>query len=201
MKGYIKIRKKALAILNTKLPNNLYYHGAHHSINALQVCEGYLKHEKINGDRAKLLRIGILLHDIGFTVSYVNHENESVKIALKLMNDIGSSKEDIRIVKKLILATKLPQNPKSQLEKIICDVDLDYLGGDKYYEISNQLFKELKIFSRVDKIEKWNKIQLKFLESHKYHTNFAIHNRQPKKEKRIEELKLLIAINKKSFHL
>ena len=65
---------------------------------------------------------------------------------------------------------------------------------DKFMEIHDKrlsvllpLKSELKIFSRVDKIEKWNKIQLKFLEAHKYHTDFAIHNRQPKKEKRIEK--------------
>ena len=80
MKGYIKLRKEIIEILNSKLSSNLYYHGAHHSLNALRVCERYLKHEKIQGHQAKLLRIGILFHDIGFTVSYENHEIESVKM-------------------------------------------------------------------------------------------------------------------------
>jgi uncharacterized protein len=191
MKGYIKIRKKALSILNSKLSNKLFYHGSHHSINALKVCNQYLKYENINDHDAKLLRIGVLLHDIGFSVSYVNHEFESVKIAKQLMNEFGFSKEDFLIIKKLILVTKIPQNPKSKLEKIICDVDLDYLGTKQYYKISNLLLEELKVFSKIDSINNWNNIQLRFLENHKYHTNFAIKNRQHKKEERIKELKLL----------
>ena len=39
----------------------------------------------------------------------------------------------------------------------------------------------------------WDLAQIKFLETHKYHTDFAIRNRQPKKTKRIAELKNLIS--------
>lgn len=192
MKGYIKLRKEVLEILNSKLSKNLYYHGAHHSLNALSVCERYLRYEKIQGHMAKLLRIGVLLHDIGFTVSYENHEFESVKIAVKLMTKHGFSKKDIQIVKNLILATKIPQNPKTKLEQIICDVDLDYLGGNNYISISNQLFKELKIYSNPEILKDWNKNQLHFLQMHKYHTNFAKRFRKPRKEKIIKDIELLI---------
>ncbi len=34
----------------------------------------------------------------------------------------------------------------------------------------------------------WNKVQIQFLKNHKYHTDFAIKNRQPNKNKRFEEL-------------
>jgi hypothetical protein len=40
--------------------------------------------------------------------------------------------------------------------------------------------------------QEWNKIQIKFLEAHEYHTEFAKKNRKPNKEKRIEELKELV---------
>lgn len=198
MKGYIKLRKEVLEILNSKLSSNLYYHGAHHSLDALRVCERYLRYEKIKGHKAKLLRIGILLHDIGFTVSYENHEFESVKIAVKLMTKHDFSKKDIQIVKNLILATKTPQNPQTKLEQIICDVDLDYLGGDNYYPISNQLFEELKIYSKPEILKDWNKNQLHFLQSHKYHTNFANQFRTPRKEKIIKNLMNMYKLSAKS---
>ena len=92
----------------------------------------------------------------------------------------------------LILCTKIPQQPKTLLERIICDVDLDYLGRPDFYEISDQLFRELKALSVINNIDEWNKIQINFLEAHTYHTDFAIRNRQPNKEQRIKELKQLV---------
>ena len=192
MKGYILLRKKAFKILKSKLSDDLYYHGFQHTLDVLNNCNQYIKREKIDEYNAKLLRIGALLHDIGFTVSNVNHEDEGVKIAQKLMEDFGFSKKDFHIVKGLILATRIPQTPKNYLEKIICDADLDYLGRSDFYKISNYLFKELKAYSIIKNQKEWDLAQIKFLEAHKYHTDFALRNRQPKKEERIAELKNLI---------
>lgn len=192
MKGYIKLRKKALDDLNTKLSSKLSYHSVGHTLGALQTCELYLKHMKIDRYQAKLLRIGILFHDIGFTETIVEHEAKGAEIAAEMMSDLNFSKDDIQIVVGLILATKVPQQPHTVLEQIICDVDLDYLGRDDFYPIGNLLFKELKAYSLVTNLNDWNKIQIKFLENHEYHTDFAIKKRQPEKDKRIAELKKLI---------
>lgn len=192
MKGYIKLRKRALDDLNTKLSKKLHYHSIHHTKNALKTCELYLKHLNIDPYQAKLLRIGILFHDIGFTVSNVEHEERGAEIATEMMSELNFSKEDIKIVNGLIRSTKVPQKPKTVLEQIICDVDLDYLGRDDFYPISNLLYRELKAYSLVNNLNDWNKIQISFLEKHEYHTDFAINKRQPEKEKRIAELKTMI---------
>ncbi|MDA0973125.1 MAG: hypothetical protein O2867_05255 [Bacteroidetes bacterium] len=41
------------------------------------------------------------------------------------------------------MATKVPQEPKDHLARILCDADLDYLGGDDYDEIAGGLYQEL----------------------------------------------------------
>ena len=192
MKGYYILRKRILDILHTKLPQDLYYHGVHHTIDALKTCDLYLRHIKINKHQSQLLRLGILLHDIGFTKSTENHELKGIEIANSLLSEFNISKKDIDIINRLILSTKVPQQPNTLLERIICDIDLDYLGRDDYYEISDQLFRELQVYSGLEDRNEWNKLQVKFLESHRYHTDFAIKNRQPQKELRIQELKALI---------
>ena len=192
MKGYIKIRKKAFEILNSKLSQKLYYHGVHHTFDVLEVINQFIQREKIDNYTAKLLRIGALYHDIGFSISNIEHEKLGCEIAEKYMLAYGFSKKDIQIVKGLIMATRIPQTPKNHLEKIICDADLDYLGRSDFYKISNQLYKELKSFTKLDDSNTWNLIQIKFLEAHQYHTEFARKYRQPKKEKRINELKQLV---------
>jgi putative nucleotidyltransferase with HDIG domain len=193
MKGYILLRKKAFEILKSDLSDDLYYHGFQHTLDVLNVCNQYIRREKIDEYNAKLLRIGALLHDIGFTVSNNDHEERGVEIAQKLMEEFGFSKKDFNIVKGLILATRIPQTPKNYLEKIICDADLDYLGRSDFYKISNYLFKELKAYSIINSQKEWDMAQIKFLEAHKYHTDFALRNRQTKKEKRIAELKNILS--------
>lgn len=192
MTGYIKIRKKALDKLHSNLPDKLYYHGVHHTLKALRICELYIKAADIDRYQAKLLRIGILFHDIGYTVTNKEHEEKSAEIASSMMSELGFSKKDIRIVIGLIKSTRVPQSPKTILEKIICDVDLDYLGRSDFYPVSNMLYRELKAHSTIMNKNDWNKIQIKFLEQHEYHTDFALKKRQPEKEKRIAELKAIV---------
>lgn len=192
MKGYYKLRRTIIDILNSKLSEDLHYHGVHHTLDALKTCKVYLRHNPINTYDAKLLRLAVLFHDIGFTETTHDHEQKGVEIAERMLTDYDFPNEDIDVIMRLILTTKIPQQPKTLLEKIICDVDLDYLGRSDFYEISDQLFRELKALSVINNIDEWNKIQIKFLEAHSYHTDFAIKNRQPQKELRIKELKKLV---------
>lgn len=188
MKGYIKLRKKIKAILETELPDKLYYHALHHTYDVLKVCNDYIRREKIGDREAKLLRIAALLHDVGFTQTYKDHEAKGQEIAEELMTELGFSRKDIKVVKGLIWATKIPQSPKTYLEKIICDADLDYLGRSDFYTIGDQLYAELKARGILKNVKEWNKIQIDFLEKHQYHTPFARKHRQPAKAKRIAEL-------------
>ena len=192
MKGYRELKKEVLGLLKTKLPKDLYYHGVHHTLDALDVCENYISEERVNQEDADLLKVGVLVHDIGFTVAVEDHELRGVKLAVEIMNKHNFDHDDIERVKNLIMATKIPQTPKNHLEEIICDVDLDYLGRSDFYVISDHLFMELSAYNKVGNKQEWNIIQVKFLEDHKFHTDFAIKNRQPQKEKRILELKELI---------
>lgn len=192
MKGYNTVRKTILGILHTQLSDDLYYHGVHHTLDALRSSKVYLKHIQISKHEAKLLRLGILLHDIGFAETTENHEQKGIEIAEKILGQHHFSDQDIQIITGLILATKIPQRPQSLLEQIICDVDLDYLGRSDFYEIGDQLYRELKVYKGMADRNEWNRLQIKFLEAHQYHTEFAIQNRQPQKEQRILELKKMI---------
>ena len=193
MKKFRKLKKEVLGVLNSKLPENLYYHGIHHTIDALNVCDLYIEEEKIIEEDAYLLQVGVLMHDIGFAVSVENHEIRGVEMAVILMKKYNFEHVFIERVKELIMATQIPQNPINHLEEIICDVDLDYLGRSDFYTISEQLFRELVAYNYIGDKKAWNMVQIKFLETHKYHTDFAKKNRQPQKEKRIMELKELVS--------
>lgn len=189
MKGYYTLRKRALELLRTRLPKRLYYHDYAHTLDVLNACNAYLRRYKVPAHQAKLLRLGAIMHDIGFTVSDENHEANGAAIAEKLMKELSFKQADINAVQNLIMATKIPQQPQNTLEKILCDADLDYLGRKDFYVIGDKLFKELKIKGIVSTRSAWNKLQVTFLEAHQYHTRFARRYRSPQKEKYLLELK------------
>jgi len=89
----------------------------------------------------------------------------------------------------LIYVTQIPHQPKSLLEEIICDADLDYLGRDDFHQIADSLKNELMAFGKIQSDKQWDEIQIPFLEKHSYFTEFSIKNRQPFKEQRIAEIK------------
>ena len=86
MKGYYKLRRIIIDTLKSKLSKDLHYHGVHHTLDALKTCKVYLKQNDINTHDAKLLRLGVLLHDIGFTETNEEHEQKSSEIAMRLLS-------------------------------------------------------------------------------------------------------------------
>jgi HD superfamily phosphodiesterase len=182
MTGYFKLRRIVLEQLKNSLPTNLTYHDVDHVLDVLEVCNQYIKRNKIKGSDAYLLRIGALVHDLGFTISTQNHEEVGAEMAQEIMEKLNMDPNDIEIVKGLVMATKIPQSPKTELQKIICDSDLDYLGRNNYVEISDKLYQELKSTDVLKNREEWVELQIKFLKSHSFHTEFAKKNREPKKQ-------------------
>lgn len=192
MKGYRKLRNMVLRDLEGLKPS-LTYHGLHHTLDVVNVCNGYIRRLKLPKRDAYLLRIAALTHDMGFLISHIEHEAISAKMAEDYMSQLGFSKIDIREVQKMIIATK-PTNPSnSKLEKILCDADLDYLGRDDFEQISNTLYNEFKILGIVKDYESWMRLQVKFLEFHEYQTDFAKKYRAPKKAKWLEKIKEEVA--------
>ena len=193
MDKYITLKEQVLDLLKTKLPENLHYHGVDHTLRAIDVAEDYIDHHKLGVYEAQILRLAVLLHDIGYTETSMNHEEAGVRIAREMMKDLDFTFLQTKVVCDLILATKVPQRPTNQLERIICDIDLDYLGREDYMEISELLFKELYENSIIDSREEWNKMQIDFLENHRYHTFFGRTERQPVKDNWLSILKASVS--------
>jgi uncharacterized protein len=95
----------------------------------------------------------------------------------------------VAIVCGMIMATRIPQEPKTHLEKIIGDADLDYLGRDDFEQVAATLFKELKVRGLVSDITGWNQVQIRFLETHQYWTATAQNWRNAAKQQHLNNLK------------
>ena len=87
------------------------------------------------------------------------------------------------------MATVVPQAPKTILEQIMADADLDVLGRDDFMFRNNNLRRELAFFGKEFTDTQWFSGQLKFVESHVYFTATARKLRNEVQAKNVAELK------------
>lgn len=170
------------------LPASLTYHSIGHTLDVLNASMNIAGTEKISEEEKKLLRISVLLHDSGFVYVYKAHEEKGCELARESLPGLGFTNDQVETICGMIMATKTPQTPKTILEQIIADADLDYLGRDDVYIIAARLFEELKTYGFITLEEDWNRLQINFLREHHYFTNYSKANRQPRKQQYFNEL-------------
>lgn len=182
--------------LNEELSDELHYHCPEHTLDVIESAERYAKMEGVNGHDLILLKTGALFHDLGFIETYDGHEKASIRLAYKILPDYGFTKEDIKKIEGIILSTELPQNPKTHLEKIMADADLDYIGRDDLFLIGQRLQYEWKLIGKISTLRDWHVKQLSFLKHHTFFTESARKLRDEKKKENIKELERLLCIKK-----
>lgn len=177
-----------LSKLQKELSPNLFYHNLDHTRDVLQAAVRIAGFEHISEDQIKLLRIAVLYHDAGFIYVYKNHEEKGCEMVREYLPAFGISKQQADTICGLILATRYPQRPSSQLQQIIADADLDYLGREDVHTIARKLYDELKAYHKINGKQEWNAHQINMLKSHSYHTSFSREHREPNKQKYLDEL-------------
>ena len=131
---YKIIRSNILSRLDSNLPKDLWYHGVHHTIDVEKEAERIAISEKItNQEDLLLLKIACLYHDSGFLFTYKEHEAAGCDLAKKELPSFGLDQKQIDTICGMIMATKIPQTPRTKLEEIICDADLDYFGREDFF--------------------------------------------------------------------
>lgn len=187
--NYYKAEKYIMKILEKKLSPKLHYHSISHTKDVCKAVERLALLEGVTDEGLFLLKSAATYHDAGFVESYEKNEPVGARMAGEILPNFGYTEEHIEQIRKLIYVTQIPHQPTNQLEEIICDADLDYLGTDDFHEIADKLRLELREYGKLNSDRKWDEIQVLFLNSHKYFTKTAIETRQEKKDKHLEEIK------------
>jgi len=189
MNRFNELYEKIISDLKKNLPEYLTYHDYNHTKLVLEKAILIGEKEQISDDELFLLKTAAIFHDTGYKVSNENHETESCKIATSELPEYGFTKTEIDQICGMIMATAIPQQPNSHLEKILADADLEYLGTNEYEKISKKLYTEMKHFRPELTQMKWYEIQIAFISKHHYHTDFCKEKREPYKLKNLEIIK------------
>jgi hypothetical protein len=139
-------------------------------------------------------------HDTGYSGGKaMGHENVSIELATKFLNDHKVSQQVINKVIGCINATRLPQSPHTLIEQIICDADLFHLGTSAFKEKNRLLREELNDFGNLALSKKdWRKKNIEFLTKHTYFTSYAKEHLDPLKQVYLQELNKKAGIEDKT---
>lgn len=192
LKEFNDLEEKVIDFLIKNLPDHLYYHDYTHTIDVVNQAELIGYGEGVSDEQILLLKTAALFHDTGHTIESNGHEEHSCTIARDWLTEYNYSEDQINEICSIIMATKMPPNPQSLLQRIMCDSDLDYLGRTDFIPTSNALYKELEAIGVMNDINEWNKLQVKFLSAHQFYTATSRRLREVNKQSQIERIQKLI---------
>jgi predicted metal-dependent HD superfamily phosphohydrolase len=181
------------ALFRDELPDGIKYHDANHTLhptkgvvaaaNSIAIDENISQHDR------ELLIAAAYFHDTGYIREYDKNEPIAARMAGRILKLIGYKPNEIKKVQKMILTTDLEVEPKTHVEKILCDADLDHFGRDDFFKLDGKLREGRRIRGiDVSDDTKWYKGTLAVITNHQYYTQSQKKLREKAKQKNIQKL-------------
>ena len=165
------------------------FHDIQHIKNVAEAVGIIGKDCGISTRELELLEMAAWFHDTGYIEGADRHEERSCKFAVEFFSKHKVADQDLDVITRCIMATKLPFKPKDFLEEIMCDADLSHLGKDIYWDRCGRLRQELLMTRSIMMSEQeWIQFELDFMGSHKYFTEVGRELYTKRKQKHIKQL-------------
>ena len=169
-------------LLQDHLDNSFYYHDFKHALAVKSYAEIIGKECHLKDEEIDILRISALFHDTGFIKSVENHVEQSIEIASRFLKTHQIEQSAIDKVGEVIMATKMPQDPKDDIAKVLCDADLMYIAEDNCYEHMEAMYEESLIsHSEFSNRNLFDLETIRFFSNHTYFTKYGQTVLEPKK--------------------
>jgi predicted metal-dependent HD superfamily phosphohydrolase len=184
------VEKHVVGYFHTHSDPRLVYHNLEHTQEVVDAAQQIANHYQLNEQDFFAVTVAAYFHDTGYFEDALNHEAKGAMLADDFLAKHQVNQEIRDQVKSAILATKIPQKPKNEIDKILCDADLFHLGLADFRAKGKLMHKENELIYKKD-ISKsdWRKRDIQFLESHHYHTDYASLLLSDQKQKNIGKLK------------
>ena len=169
-----KVKKYIGNTFREKGSSESHYHNFTHTAEVAKAAEEIADAIGISDSEKEILLIASWFHDIGHIEACEGHEDIGIEMAKKYLREIDYPESKIERVVSLINATRLPRNPQNTLEEIICDADLHHLGTNDFEKNTDRYKNEVEAIkgSKISESE-WLENNLKFMDEHKYYTDYA----------------------------
>lgn len=178
-------------LLSNQLPAGHIFHNLDHTrlvVQAVGEISGSLSIPEVERE---VVLLAAWFHDCGHIKICDGHEEESKLIAGQFLNEANYPVPKIEKVLQCIEATKLPQRPKDMLGKILCDADLYHLAANDYFMSLDQLRAEWSQIKNENYTDAdWFQLNLHFLQTHQYFTDYGREVLEGRKQVAIEVLEV-----------
>lgn len=181
------------ALFKDELPDGIKYHDANHTLHpdrgVVAVANRIAISENISEHDRELLIAAAYFHDTGYIREYDKNEPIAARMAGRILKLIGYKPNEIEKIQKMILSTDLAREPKTHVEKILCDADLDHFGREDFFKLDGKI-REGRRARGIDVSDdlKWYKGTLEIITKHQYYTESQKKLRGAKKQKNIKRL-------------
>ena len=182
------VEEEIIERLSKDLPLNLYFHNVARVKEIYSLVDLFGRAEALNDEENLILRTAALFQDLGYVVSYDNHEDESIKLANEILPTFKYTPDQIEKIIELIDASKRLRKPQNKMEEIILDADMNYLSRADFMSLNDSLYMELLERDKISSKEDWDKMQIVLLSNHKYYTSVANMLRDVNPEQQAENL-------------
>jgi HD-GYP domain-containing protein (c-di-GMP phosphodiesterase class II) len=183
-------RQHVTEIYKSRHDPKFVFHNIEHTEDVAEACSLMADYYKLNDEDRFVLMVAAWFHDTGYTAGQAEgHED----VSIQMLNEfaLSHSIDDVLLqrISSAIQATKMPQSPLSQVEKILCDADLMHLSTQDF-RAKNQLLKQERenlLGSDIQKKE-WQKNNIEFLSGHKYFTEYGQQFLEPRKQENLSQI-------------
>jgi predicted metal-dependent HD superfamily phosphohydrolase len=170
-----KVQEYAEDFFKYRVTDNLPYHNKTHTEKVVAAAKQIANHYHLNDHDFFVVITAAWFHDTGYHIENgKDHEIKGAAFAASFLKENGADETIINEIKNCIIATQIPQHPKTINEQIVCDADLFHLGTDDFAGNDKLMRKEyeLRTNKKADKKE-WRNGTIHFLQSHHYQTDYA----------------------------
>lgn len=173
-----------------KIGAEYVFHDFSHTIGVVEAVIEIGTGHNLDERERYLLKLAAWFHDSGYDQGPEGHEERSCQYAVSFLTNFDLPEQDLDLITRCIMATRLPLKPKDLLEEIMCDADLSHLGKQSYWDRTGRLRQEVlltrgKMLTEQD----WVTFELEFLSKHRYFTVVAEELYNPRKLKHIKQLR------------
>jgi predicted metal-dependent HD superfamily phosphohydrolase len=167
----------------------LKYHNFHHTESVVDRANEIALHYEINDNEKFCLITAAWFHDTGHLFNELaEHEQTGADLMTSFLKSFFIEEEIIAKISGCILATRVPSDPKTLIEKIICDADTYHFGTKEFRLTDPIVYEEMEARLHIQ-IE--NKIykSIRLLESHRFFTDYCQDLLNKGKQENLEFLK------------
>ncbi|MCA1747928.1 MAG: hypothetical protein LC655_09540, partial [Bacteroidales bacterium] len=144
--------------------------------------------ENISDDEMLLARAAAILLFSGLSEAYENFENRSAEIARSILPEFGFDQRQTERVSNLILATKEPFLPQNNIEAVLIDARMEFIGRVDYLTQVKLLYLEMKNMMKDFSKEKFIRKQMALIKEFNYFTLAAQRLREITAEDQVRKL-------------